>query len=80
MSIRKGNLVNVKEFLKAEDSQIMEASSLDERFEMVELVLLLQFLAVPTEGSSFGSFLGCGGHVVETREKAARLSCYDRHR
>ena len=66
MSIKRGNLVNVKEFLRVEDSQIVEGSSLDERFEMVQLVLLLQFLPVPTEGSSFGSFLGCRGHVVET--------------
>ena len=58
----------------------MEAASFNVGFKMVKSVILLYLLPMLGECTFFGSFFGCGSHVVEPREETTRLGCNDGNR
>ena len=54
----------------------MKATALNIGFKVVEPSIILD-LPMFGEGSFFGSFFGCRGHVAESCEEITRLSCDD---
>ena len=58
----------------------MKVASLYEGFKVIESVILLYLVPMLGEGTFFGSFLGCGSHVIEPCEETMRLGCDDGNR